>query len=159
MKCSFLDYVKNSDDWPSNPSNEIQLKCDKRPPKPSKNEILIFILHSASDDCLSNQIPPPPAEKFDIFKSTFWLDQSMPPPLKILAEYQLFCTKPSEQAHFLIWLKWVQGVVCYDWNLQNVISQQNINGYAWNLQNRAHFSESIEMSPRSGMLRSKLTKA
>ena len=52
-----------SDDRPSDPSNESQLKCDKRPPKPSKNEILIFILHSTSDDRPSNQIPPSPAEK------------------------------------------------------------------------------------------------
>ena len=52
----------NSDDRPNNPSNESQPKCDKRPPKPSKNEILIFILHSTSDDQLSNQMPPP-AEK------------------------------------------------------------------------------------------------
>ena len=48
----------NSDDWPSNPSNESQPKCDKRPPKPSKMKYLI------------------------------------------LAEYQLFCTKPSEQGSF-----------------------------------------------------------
>ena len=32
-----------SGDQPSNPSNESQPKCDKRPPKSSKNEILIFI--------------------------------------------------------------------------------------------------------------------
>ena len=32
-----------SGDRPSNLSNESQLKCDKRPPKSSKNEILIFI--------------------------------------------------------------------------------------------------------------------
>ena len=30
-------------DWPSNLSNESQPKCDKRPPKSLKNEILIFI--------------------------------------------------------------------------------------------------------------------
>ena len=35
----------NSDDWPSNLSNESQTKCDKRPPKSLKNEILNFILH------------------------------------------------------------------------------------------------------------------
>ena len=39
-----------SDDQPSNPSNESQLKCDKMPPKSSKNEMLIFGLHSSSDD-------------------------------------------------------------------------------------------------------------
>ena len=53
----------NSDDRPSNPSNESQPKCDKRPPKSLKNEILIFILHSTSDDQPNNQMPPPPAEK------------------------------------------------------------------------------------------------
>ena len=39
-----------SDDWLCNPSNKIQLKCGKRPPKSLKNEILIFILRSTSDD-------------------------------------------------------------------------------------------------------------
>ena len=53
MKCLFLDYVQ-SDDWPSNPSNEHQLKCQKRPPKSSKNEMFIFGLHSISDDRPSN---------------------------------------------------------------------------------------------------------
>ena len=43
-----------SGDRPSNPSNESQPKYDKRPPKSSKNEILIFISHSTSDDWLSN---------------------------------------------------------------------------------------------------------
>ena len=32
----------NSDNQPSNPSNESQPKCHKMPPKSSKNEILIF---------------------------------------------------------------------------------------------------------------------
>ena len=31
-----------SDDWPSDLSNKSQLKCEKRPPKSSKNEMLIF---------------------------------------------------------------------------------------------------------------------
>ena len=39
-----------SDDWPSNLSEENQLKCEKRPPKSSKNEMLIFGLCSTSDD-------------------------------------------------------------------------------------------------------------
>ena len=42
----------NSDDQPSNPSNESQLKCDKMSPKSLKNEMLIFGLHSTSDDCV-----------------------------------------------------------------------------------------------------------
>ena len=39
-----------SDDRLSDLSDESQLKCEKRPPKSSKNEILIFILCSTSDD-------------------------------------------------------------------------------------------------------------
>ena len=31
-------------------SNESQLKCEKRPTKSSRNEMLIFGLHSTSDD-------------------------------------------------------------------------------------------------------------
>ena len=38
------------------------------------------------------------------------------------------------------------------------ISQHNINASAQNLQNRAHLSEPVEMSPNSGMLQSKLKK-
>ena len=30
------------------------IDCKKRPPKSSKNEMLIFGLHSTSDDCLSD---------------------------------------------------------------------------------------------------------
>ena len=55
MKCSFFGLHSNSDD---RPSNESQPKCDKRPPKSSKNEMLIFILQSTSDDQPSNQMPP-----------------------------------------------------------------------------------------------------
>ena len=43
-----------SDDQQSDPSDESQLKCKKRPPKSLKNEMLIFGLHSISDDRLSN---------------------------------------------------------------------------------------------------------
>ena len=42
--------VANWDDWLSHLSDEIQLKCGKSPPKSSKNENLIFGLHSTSDD-------------------------------------------------------------------------------------------------------------
>ena len=45
-----LGLRSTSGDWLSNPSNESQPKCDKRPPKSSKNEMLIFILCSTSDD-------------------------------------------------------------------------------------------------------------
>ena len=61
----------NSDDWPSNPSNESQPKCDKRPPKPLKNEMLIFILHSTSEDRLSNQMPPPSRKYLTFLKVHF----------------------------------------------------------------------------------------
>ena len=44
-----------SDDWPSDPSDKSQPKCGKRPPKSSKNEILVFELHSTSDDQLSDK--------------------------------------------------------------------------------------------------------
>ena len=43
-----------SDDWLSTPSNESQPKCEKGPPKSSKNEMLIFGSHSTSDDWPSN---------------------------------------------------------------------------------------------------------
>ena len=39
-----------NDDWLSHLSDESQPKCEKSPPKSSKNEKLIFILHSTSDD-------------------------------------------------------------------------------------------------------------
>ena len=39
-----------SDDQLSDPSNESQLKCEKRPPKSLTNEMLIFGLCSTSDD-------------------------------------------------------------------------------------------------------------
>ena len=39
-----------SDDWLNDPSDEHQPKCEKRPPKLSKNEMFIFGLHSISDD-------------------------------------------------------------------------------------------------------------
>ena len=57
---------------------------------------------------------------------------------------------------FLSWSKWVQGVLCYDQNWWKLISQWNLDQSAPNLQNRARFSKLVEMSPRSGMLQSKL---
>ena len=39
-----------SDDWQSDQSDKSQQKCEKRPPKSSKNEMLSFGLHSTSDD-------------------------------------------------------------------------------------------------------------
>ena len=47
-QCS--SFVMGNDDWLSHLSDEIQLKCEKSPPKSSKKEKLIFILRSTSDD-------------------------------------------------------------------------------------------------------------
>ena len=43
-------FVMGNDDWLSHLSDGSQLKCEKSPPKSSKNEKLIFILHSSFDD-------------------------------------------------------------------------------------------------------------
>ena len=54
---------------------------------------------------------------------------------------------------FLSQSKWVQIVVCYDQNLQKHKYLSTISTFLLqNLQNRAHFSEPVEMSPNSGML-------
>ena len=47
-QCSSL--VMGNDDWLSHLSDEIQPKCEKSPPKSSKNEKLIFILRFTSDN-------------------------------------------------------------------------------------------------------------
>ena len=47
-QCS--SFVMGNDDWLSHLSDESQPKCEKSPPESSKNEKLIFILHSTSDD-------------------------------------------------------------------------------------------------------------
>ena len=44
----------SSNDQPNDPSDESQLKCEKRPPKSLKNELLVFGLCSTSDDWLSD---------------------------------------------------------------------------------------------------------
>ena len=43
-----------SDDRPSDLSDKSLLKCGKRPPKSSKNKMLVFGLRSTSDDWPSN---------------------------------------------------------------------------------------------------------
>ena len=43
-----------NNDWLSHLSDESQPKCEKKPHKSSKNEMLSFGLHSTSDDWLSN---------------------------------------------------------------------------------------------------------
>ena len=53
---------------------------------------------------------------------------------------------------FLSWLKWVQIVVCYDWNLQKHKYLSRISMFLQNLQNRAHFSKPVKMSPNSGTI-------
>ena len=47
-------FVMGNDNWLSDPSDESQPKCEKSLPKSSKNEMLIFGLHSTSDDQLSD---------------------------------------------------------------------------------------------------------
>ena len=76
--------------------------------------------------------------------------------VNISAEYQWFCTKPSEQGSFFSTgqNEWYAMIETY----KNVNISMDINCSARNLQNRAHFSELVEMSPRSGMLQLKLTK-
>ena len=51
-QCS--SFVMGNDDWLSHLSDEIQPKCEKRPPKSSRNEMLGFGLCLISDDQLSN---------------------------------------------------------------------------------------------------------
>ena len=87
----------NSDDQPSNPSNESQPKCDKMPPKSLKNEMPILGLHSTSDDRPCNPSnksrlkcgkSPPKSSKNEIFifilcsTSDDWLSNQMPPQQK-----------------------------------------------------------------------------
>ena len=80
--------------------------------------------------------------------------------INISERYQYFCTKPSEQGSFFRAgrnesKQWYATIKTY----KNInISVYDINISAQNLQNRACFSKLVEMSPNSGMLRSKLTK-
>ena len=80
--------------------------------------------------------------------------------VNISVEYQQFCTKPSEQGSFFQ-TGWNESK---EWYAKIKTSQKCkylsgiSTGSAWNLQNRAHFSELVKMSPRSGMLQSKLIK-
>ena len=54
MKCSFLDYVQLLMIGRAIRVMKIDQNAKKRPPKSSKNEMLIFGLHSTSHDWLSN---------------------------------------------------------------------------------------------------------
>ena len=79
--------------------------------------------------------------------------------VNISVEYQRFCMKPSAQGSFFrVDRNESKESYAMIETYKNLNIQQNINGSAQNLQNRAPFSEPIEMSPRSGMLRLKLTK-
>ena len=49
-----FELCSTSDDWPSNCNHENLLKCEKRPPKSLKNEMLVFGLCSTSSDQPSN---------------------------------------------------------------------------------------------------------
>ena len=67
--------------------------------------------------------------------------------------------KPSEQGSFSRTSQneskeWYTMIKTY----KNIISQQDINASAENLQNRAQFSEPVKMSPNNGMLQVKLMK-
>ena len=53
-ECS--SFVMGNDNWLSHLIDEIQPKCEKSPPKSSKNEKLIFILRLTSDDWPSDPI-------------------------------------------------------------------------------------------------------
>ena len=55
-----ISFVMGNDDWPRHLSNEIQLKCEKSPPKSSKNQKPIFILRLTSDDRLGWSIDSNP---------------------------------------------------------------------------------------------------
>ena len=77
----------------------------------------------------------------------------------ISAQYQYFCTKPSEQGSFFQAgqnesKQWYAMIKTY----KNINISVGYHTSAQNLQNRACFSELVEMSPNSGMLQSKLTK-
>ena len=51
-----FELCSTSDDWPSNPSKNVDrnAKIQKRPPKTLKNKMFVFQLHSTSDDRPSN---------------------------------------------------------------------------------------------------------
>ena len=87
-----------SDDWPSNLSDEHQLKCKKMKKGPLRHrKIKCLFLDQVQLLMISWAIWSPPAEKnwflkstfltspppkqknFDFLKVHFWLDQSMPP--------------------------------------------------------------------------------
>ena len=117
-ECSFLDYVQILMIGRAIQAMKVNRNMTKDPLSHQKWNAH-FILHSTSDDQPSIRCPPPPQQKkFDFFKVHFWLDQSMPP-LKNLSRMSTVLHQTFKTGLiFLIQLKGVQGVVCYDWNLQ-----------------------------------------
>ena len=88
--------------------------------------------------------------------SQFWLNFNKN--LNISAEFWSICTKPSEQGSFF-WASQNESKECYAMIKTDeitLISQQNHDQSAPNLQNRARFSKLDKMSPRSAVLWSKL---
>ena len=77
------------------------------------------MLHSTSDDQPSNQMPPPQQIKLDFFKNTFLTWPKYTPFRNLSRISTVLHATFRTGLIFLIWSKWVQGVVCYDWNLQN----------------------------------------
>ena len=79
--------------------------------------------------------------------------------INISAQYQYFCMKPSEQGLFF-WAgqnefkQWYAMIKTY----KNINISARYQYFCMKPSEQAQFSESIEMSPKSGMLWSKLTK-
>ena len=79
--------------------------------------------------------------------------------INISVGYQHFCMKPSEQGSFFQAgqnesKQWYATIETY----KNIDISAGCQCFCTNLQNRAHFSEPVEMSPNSGMLQAKLMK-
>ena len=130
MKTSFLYYIQLLMIGQVIQATKDDQNAKKRPPKSSKNEMLIFGLCSNSDDQPSN-----PSN-----------------------ESQPKCDKRPHKPSKNEILIFILHSTSDEWSSNQMPPQQNINCSAPNLQNRAHFSDLVEMSPRSGMLWLKLTK-
>ena len=94
MKYSFLDYIQILMIGRAIWAMKVNWNVTKDPLSHLKMKYLF--LYYIQLLMISPAIRCPPSRKNLIFfKVHFWLDQSMPPPLKFLVEYQLFCSKPS----------------------------------------------------------------
>ena len=81
------------------------------------------------------------------------------PPLNISAEYQQFCTKPSEQGSFFRTSQneskeWYATIKTYE----NINISAEYQQFCKKPSEQGRFSEPVKMSPRSGMLQPKLMK-